>query len=88
MRFIDLEEDDAVSIFTVPVNESPVRDTVLVLLNEAWDIVQFNDNSEESLFAGIPEFVSSSNGTSYLMVVGYDAEQVGEVGVIFERRAN
>ena len=85
VRCFDLEEDEVVSIFTVPVDESPLRDTVLVLLNEAWDIVAFNDDSEEGLFAGIFEFVSSSDSTYYLMVVGYDAEQVGEVGVIFER---
>ena len=85
VRCFDLEEDEVVSIFTARVDESPVSDTILVLLNEAWDIVAFNDDAEEDLFAGIYDFVSPSDGTFYLMVVGYDADQVGEVGVVFER---
>ena len=85
VRCFTLEEDENISIFTEPVEGSPVSDTILVLLNEAWDIVAFNDDGEDNLFAGIFDFVSPSDGTHYLMVVGYDAEQVGEVGVIFER---
>ena len=88
VRCFDLEEDEVVSIFTVPVDESTLSDTVLVLLNEAWGIVEFNDDSEESFLAGVFDFVSSSDGRYDVMVVGYDAEQVGEVGVIFERSAN
>ena len=57
VRCFDLEEDEVVSIFTVPVDESTLSDTVLVLLNEAWGIVEFNDDSEESFLAGVFDFV-------------------------------
>ena len=85
VRCMTLFENETINLVTSPIEGSRASDTVLVLLNEAWDIVAFNDDGEENLFAGIFDFTSPVDGEYYLMVLGYDLEQVGEVGILFER---